>query len=184
MIRNFFETLLEFPLNLPIRHRRYDLIRWRILHLMGVKTGHNEFRRNISINRYGKDKNIIIGKNNFFNEGIRFSSGENSKIVIGDNCLFGPNVSLETIYHNTHYSEDYGWGLHEGDIIIEDKVWIGAGAIILANVKVGTNSVIAAGALVNKDVPPNSIYGGVPARLIRKNDHDAIKNNQTDESIL
>ncbi len=52
------------------------------------------------------------------------------------------------------------------DVIIDDDVWVGSGAIILKGVRVGRGSIIAAGAVVNKDVPPYSIVGGVPARKI------------------
>ena len=61
---------------------------------------------------------------------------------------------------------DYG-NLTYGDIMLEDNVWIGSNAIILENVKIGANSVIAAGAVVTKDVPKNVIVAGVPARVIK-----------------
>lgn len=56
----------------------------------------------------------------------------------------------------------------QGDIIIDDDVWIGAGAIILTGVTIGKGSVIAAGSIVTKDVEPYTIVGGNPAKLIKK----------------
>ena len=52
-------------------------------------------------------------------------------------------------------------------MIIEDGVWIGSGSIILDCVTIGMNSIIAAGSVVNKNVPPNTIFGGIPAKLIK-----------------
>ncbi|MCB2195276.1 MAG: hypothetical protein KQH79_05415 [Bacteroidetes bacterium] len=56
---------------------------------------------------------------------------------------------------------------YDGDIIIEDDVWIGANSVVVAGVTIGKGSVIAAGSVVTKDVEPYSIYGGVPSKKIR-----------------
>ena len=55
-----------------------------------------------------------------------------------------------------------------GDIIIENDVWIGANCVILPNVRIGEGAVIAAGSIVNKNIKPFSLYGGVPAKFIKK----------------
>ena len=57
---------------------------------------------------------------------------------------------------------------YDGDIIIEDDVWIGAGAVILSGVRVGKGAVIASNSVVNRDVEPFSIVGGVPSKLLKK----------------
>ena len=61
-------------------------------------------------------------------------------------------------------NQDY----YDGDIIIEDDVWIGAGAVILPGIKIGKGVVIASNAVVNKDVAPYTIVGGIPAKLIKE----------------
>jgi acetyltransferase-like isoleucine patch superfamily enzyme len=90
-------------------------------------------------------------------------------IEIGSNVMMGPRVNLLSEQHNfdnagaTMKSQ----GVSRSFIRIEDDCWIGANSTVLAGVTVGKGSIIAAGAVVTKDVPPNTIVGGVPARIIR-----------------
>lgn len=72
-------------------------------------------------------------------------------------------------YHNKSH-EAFG----KGDIVIGDDVWIGHGALILSGVRIGNGSVIAAGSVVVKDIPPYSVGGGIPARVIKKRFNDEI----------
>jgi len=96
-------------------------------------------------------------------------------IVIGDNVMFGPNVTMITGDHRIDmigkYMIDVGNDekLPENDqpIIVEGDNWIGANVTILKGVKIGEGSVIAAGSLVNKDIPPYAIAAGVPAKIIK-----------------
>ena len=87
--------------------------------------------------------------------------------------MFGPNVTIMGGDHNIsqvgQYMFDVKEKLPENDlpVIIEDDVWLGTGCIILKGVTLGQGSVVAAGALVIKDVPPYSIVGGVPAKVIK-----------------
>jgi len=91
-------------------------------------------------------------------------------IEIGNNVMMGPRVNLLSEQHNhddaaaTMKSQ----GVSRSFIRIEDDCWIGANSTVLAGVTVGKGSIIAAGAVVTKDVPPNSIVGGIPARIIRE----------------
>ena len=93
-------------------------------------------------------------------------------ITIGKNVLVGPRVMFETVNHGLIFIPDKGRDTSTRPIVISDEVWIGAGAIILQGVTVGRGSVIAAGAVVNKDVEAWTLVGGVPAKLIRRIDHD------------
>lgn len=109
-------------------------------------------------------KNIHVGKKVFINSGCKFQ--DQGGIYIDDNVLIGHNVVLATLNH----VED---PKHRGDLIpkpihINKGVWIGSNSTILQGVTLGENSIVAAGAVVTKDVPPNSIVGGVPAKFIRK----------------
>jgi acetyltransferase-like isoleucine patch superfamily enzyme len=87
-------------------------------------------------------------------------------ITIEDDVLIGPKVSLITESHPLSPSERKA--LLVKPIVIKRNAWIGASATILPGVTVGENAVVAAGAVVSRDVPANTVVGGVPARLIRE----------------
>lgn len=109
-------------------------------------------------------RNIEIGPRTFLNTEPRFGCPEAS-IRIGADVQIGPRVCFETINHGPA-RPDGPRGSTSSPIVIEDKVWIGCGAIILPGVTVGVGANVAAGAVVTKDVPPGVTVGGVPARII------------------
>ncbi len=108
--------------------------------------------------------NTTIGKRTFINMGCRFQDW--GGIVIGDDCLLGHGCTLCTIDHD--FNPDRRGDMFAKPIKIGDKVWIGANATVLSGVTVGDGAIIAAGAVVTKDVEPDTIVGGVPAKFIRK----------------
>jgi acetyltransferase-like isoleucine patch superfamily enzyme len=114
---------------------------------------------------------IHLGDDVFIGPGAHFSSIR--EIKIGNKVMFGPNVTIIGGDHNTtqlgEFMFDVNEKLPENDlpVIIEDDVWVGTGAIILKGVRIGKGSIVAAGALVTKDVEPYSITGGVPAKKLR-----------------
>jgi acetyltransferase-like isoleucine patch superfamily enzyme len=97
----------------------------------------------------------------FFNNGALVICG--TEITIGDNCLFGEQV---VVRDDDSHSVD--GRPHQAPIAIGDNVWVGARAMILKGVTIGTGAVVAAGSIVTKDVPPGVLAGGIPARVIRK----------------
>jgi acetyltransferase-like isoleucine patch superfamily enzyme len=117
-------------------------------------------------------KTTSLGNDVFIGTGATFLASE-SEIIIGNKVMFGPNVTIMGGNHNTtqigKYMFDVKEKLPENDlpVVIEDDVWVGTGAIILKGVTIRKGSIIAAGALVTKDVSPYSIVGGVPAKLIK-----------------
>jgi acetyltransferase-like isoleucine patch superfamily enzyme len=110
---------------------------------------------------YGR--NIHISKNVFINSGCRFQ--DQGGITIGDDALIGHCVTLVTLNHSFEF--DKRCDLLPSPIVIGKNVWIGANATILPGVTVGDNAIIAAGAVVTKNVPASTIAGGVPAKTIR-----------------
>jgi acetyltransferase-like isoleucine patch superfamily enzyme len=109
-------------------------------------------------------KNITIGQNVFFNGGCHLQ--DQGGITIGNGTLIGHNVVLATLNHG-FMPEERGT-TYPAPIIIGKKVWIGSNATVLPGVTIGDNAIIAAGAVVTKDVPENTIAGGVPAKIIKK----------------
>lgn len=107
-------------------------------------------------------KNINIGKNVFINSGCRFQ--DQGGITIGDDTLIGHNVVLATLNHG--FSPGERKDMYPAPIIIRKNVWVGANATVLPGVTIGENAVIAAGAVVTKDVPKNTVVGGVPAKVL------------------
>jgi acetyltransferase-like isoleucine patch superfamily enzyme len=110
---------------------------------------------------YGK--NTKIGKNVFINFDCVFL--DLGGITIEDNVLIAPKVSLLSEGHPVHPNERQS--LVPGRIHIKANAWIGAGATILPGVTIGENSVVAAGAVVSKNVPANTVVGGIPAKPIK-----------------
>jgi len=84
-----------------------------------------------------------------------------------DDVQVGPRVSFETATHGIVYEPEIGRGLDHQEIRVGNRVWIGAGATILPGVTIHEAAVVAAGAVVTKDVPAHTLVGGVPARKIR-----------------
>lgn len=113
---------------------------------------------------YGK--NITIGKNVFINSCCHFQ--DQGGIFIGDNVFIGHNVVLATVNHSLKPLEKRKNYNHP--IKIENNVWIGSNVTILPGVTLGEWSVVGAGAVVTKDVPPYTVVGGVPAKIIKKVD--------------
>ena len=117
-------------------------------------------------------RNLTIGNDVYIGPHALFLCTE-SQIFIGNKVLFGPHV---TIIGGDHRITDVGRFIYDvldkhpeddQDVHIEDDVWIGTNTTLLKGVTVGRGSVVAAGALVTKDVPPYAIVGGVPAKVLK-----------------
>nr|WP_259013912.1 acyltransferase [Emticicia fluvialis] len=126
---------------------------------------------------------VRLWAKNYIRIGDNFYIGRDSQIEcdaeIGNNVIFGNRVALVGKYDH-HYQQtgvptrlaaqirdgNYNWKGIESKVVIEDDVWVGYGVIIMSGVKIGMGSIIAAGAIVTKDVAPFSIYAGVPAKRI------------------
>ena len=107
-------------------------------------------------------KNIHIGNQVFINADCKFQ--DQGGIYIDDGALIGHGVVLATLNHDM--DPEKRQQLHPAPLHIGKRVWVGANATILPGVTIGDNSVVAAGAVVTKDVPADTVVGGVPARVI------------------
>ena len=109
--------------------------------------------------------NIITGKNFYANHGCTILDG--APVVIGDNVLLAPGVQISTATHPLDPAARRT-GIEQAlPITIGNDVWIGMGAQILPGVIIGDNVVVAAGAVVNKNVPANTVVAGVPAKVVK-----------------
>ena len=106
---------------------------------------------------------LEIGDNVFINYGCSLASSDHVKI--GNDCLIGSHVMIMDC--DFHRVEDKAWDTSGVPILIEDRVWIGNRAIVLKGVRIGHDSVVAAGSVVTKDVPPRTVVAGNPARVVR-----------------
>ncbi|TSD86239.1 sugar O-acetyltransferase [Mycobacterium sp. KBS0706] len=107
---------------------------------------------------------ISVGRNVFINQNCTFY--DLGGLDIADDVMIGPNVSLITSGHPIEPAQRRSCVVAK-PIVIERNVWIAAGAIVIGGVTIGENSVVAAGSVVTRDVPPNSLVGGNPAQVIR-----------------
>ena len=114
-------------------------------------------------------KNIHLEKNVFINSGCHFQ--DQGGIYIGEGSLIGHNVILATLNHNIDPNNRAD--LFPKPIHIGKRVWIGSGAIVMPGITIGDNSIVGAGSVVTKNVEPNTIVAGNPAKFIKN-----INNNQ------
>lgn len=108
-------------------------------------------------------KNIRVGKNVFINHCCEFM--DRGGITLEDNVLVGPKVNLITINHPVETSRRRSTFC--APILIKRNAWIGAASAVMPGVTIGENAIVAANAVVTKDVAANTIVGGIPAKVIR-----------------
>ncbi|MDH7568506.1 MAG: acyltransferase [Armatimonadota bacterium] len=146
---------------------------WIIAALPGYALRHAYYRRvcgialgpgsSIHMHTFITGTNIRIGAHTAI--GRRTYLDGRAGITIGDNVSISPDVQILTAQHDM---DDPDFANVLAPVVIEDYVWIGTRAMILPGVRVGYGAVVAAGAVVTKDVPPMTVVAGVPARPIRQ----------------
>ena len=144
---------------------QYDDIekREKILKQILGKTKEKFFIEQPFICDYGY--NIEIGENFYSNHNLVIL--DCAKVKFGDNVFIAPNCGFYTAEHPLDAETRNKGSEYAKPIIIGNNVWIGGGVQILSGVTVGNNSVVAAGAVVTKNVPDNSVVAGVPAKVIK-----------------
>ncbi|MBE9462016.1 DapH/DapD/GlmU-related protein [Dyadobacter subterraneus] len=109
-------------------------------------------------------QSIRLGKNIFINHACSFL--DIGGITIEDDVQIGPRVNLTSENHPLNPADRKTLLL--GSILIKRNAWIGAGATILPGVTIGENAVVAAGAVVSRDVAPNTVVAGIPAKVVKQ----------------
>lgn len=116
-------------------------------------------------------KHVHFGDNVYAN--FNLTLVDDTDIYVGDKVMFGPNVTVATAGHPIDPELRYQAMQYNIPVHIGENVWIGANAVVLPGVTIGDNSVIGAGSVVTKDIPPNVIAVGNPCRVLREiGDHD------------
>lgn len=146
--------------------------RKEILSELVGKLGENAFMQGPIFFHYGA--HTSIGKNFFAN--FNLTVQDDAKVTIGDNCNFGPGVTIVTPLHPMLPDERFAMRDKDGNIkrmcyakpvTIGNDCWFGANVTVCPGVKIGNNCVIGAGSVVTRDIPDNSFAAGVPCKVIR-----------------
>ena len=112
--------------------------------------------------------NVSVGDNFFLNVNCKLM--DSGKITIGNNVLIAPNCCIVTEEHAMDLEQRLAGLEYTHPVTIGDNVWLCTGVTVLPGVTIGENSVIGAGSVVTKDIPPNSVAVGVPCKVVRKNE--------------
>ena len=113
----------------------------------------------------GFGSNVHIGDDFFGNVNLTFV--DDVDIRIGNDVMIAPSVTLTTTGHPVHPSRRDDFGRFSEPIVIEDKVWIGSNAVVLPGVRIGYGSVVGAGSVVSRSIPPMTVAVGTPCRVVR-----------------
>ena len=154
-IKGLYLFVTEFVMFMP-----FWFIRWIWLKLCVKKLGKNCFvmRKVYMVN----PRNITIGNNVILNKSVMLD-GRGEGLIIGNNVDIAQETNIWTLEHNV---DDENHGVISSKVVIDDYVWIASRVTILPGVHIGRGAVVASGAVVVKDVPPMTIVGGVPAKVI------------------
>ena len=156
-----------------------DFLKWRIKDKRRSREWRKHNHNNTTILKsYVPFEAVHVGQGSYGELSI-LRLDKQSTLYIGNYCSIAPEVCfLVGAEHNINYVSTFPFkskiigkenkdAISKGNIIIDDDVWIGYGAIIMSGVHIGQGAVVAAGAVVTKDIPPYAIVGGVPAKLIK-----------------
>ncbi|MDT0266703.1 sugar O-acetyltransferase [Streptomyces sp. DSM 44915] len=110
--------------------------------------------------------NVHLGDGFFGNVNLTFV--DDVEIRVGNGVMIAPSVTLTTTGHPVHPDRRVDFARFSEPITIEDRVWIGSNVVVLPGVRVGYGSVIGAGSVVTRDVPPMTVAAGVPCRVLRE----------------
>jgi maltose O-acetyltransferase len=136
-------------------------VRWRLLYLVGLSAKGTSLESGVRI----RNANVYLGAGTYLNHGVMFEG--RARITLGTRVAVGPGVMILTSLHTIGPSDWRAGGGHShyAPVAIGDGTWIGANATILPGVTIGDGCVIAAGAVVRGDCPPDTMWAGTPATL-------------------
>ncbi|MBD2102695.1 DapH/DapD/GlmU-related protein [Leptolyngbya sp. FACHB-261] len=161
--------------------------------------------QNVFVNGWGPSSHIYIGDSVTLDQGVNIRAHKNGHIQVGRGsyigpytCLSGPNIDIgkdcliashSGIYANNHSFDDPTLPIKKQDstykgIVIEDDCWLGTGVKVLDGVTIGRGSVIGAGAVVTRDIPPGSVAVGVPAKVVSRRSASQMAKRTTEPGVV
>ncbi len=148
-------------------HLSFNYLRTTIWRAAGLRVGErSRIMGPLHITGGGAwQERLLIGKDTFLTGPIRIDLG--AAVHVGDRVRIGHDVMLLTIDHEIGQSEQRCSTTYARPISIGDGAWLASRCVILPGISVGKGAVVAAGAIVTRDVPPNTLVAGVPARFVR-----------------
>ncbi|MDC0296336.1 CatB-related O-acetyltransferase [Akkermansiaceae bacterium] len=160
-MREIIQKFIDRIVTSSFRFRRRNIIKELIAEKQLIIGTHTYGINNLDIHRYkGSESKIFIGKYCSLSKNITVITGGNHPLEWISTYPFRANWDMGGKYED-------GMPYSNGDIIIGNDVWIGTGVTILSGVTIGHGAVVAAGSIIVKDVPPYSIFGGNPGKIIR-----------------
>lgn len=164
IVRNLFSLAFIKSIVYSFAYYLYEHVEWR----RKINAKSNIRVHPTASLRYSE--NIFIGENSHINMNCCVWAGENSKIILGDNLLMGPGVSIQSTNHGTFKDEVMmNQAENENDVVVGDDCWLCSNVTVLSGVHIADGCIVAAGAVVTKSVEePYSVVAGVPAKIISK----------------
>ncbi|MFV9327792.1 galactoside O-acetyltransferase [Citrobacter europaeus] len=173
------ELMYEFNHTRPSEIKKRE----RLIREMFATVGENAWIEPPIYFSYGS--NIHIGKNFYAN--FNFTIVDDYTVTIGDNVLIAPNVTITVTGHPVHHELRKSGEMFSFPVTLGNNVWIGSNVVINPGITIGDNSVIGAGSVVTKNIPPDVVAVGVPCRVIKNiNEQDReyyYQNYKVDPSI-
>lgn len=129
---------------------------------------------------------VVIGRGTFVNTGALVDVGRQGSVRIGERCNLGPQVALLGQTHEVEGDGRYRRRSEHRPVVVGDDVWLGARSTVLPGVTVGDGCIVAAGAVVSRDIGPGGVWAGVPARRVERasDGPDADGPGRTDEVVV
>lgn len=158
----FGKVLLKVPFSITCKRMAYRLLGIHYLDNNGKKARMSSGTKIIGYN------NIVLHENAEINYGCFLLAKERIEVGVNSTLAYGVSILTSANPHGPYNRLAKLYPPKIAPVIIGDNVWIGANATVLPGVKIGNCSVVAAGALVNKDVPNNVVVAGVPAKIVKR----------------
>ena len=168
LIEEYCETCYRLYVELETEKKQNPSGVYRLLKKMLAEVGENCYIEPPFYSNWG-GSHVHFGDNVYAN--FHLTAVDDGHIYVGNNVMIAPNVTLATAAHPIDPELRRETFQYNADVHIGDNVWLGAGVVVLPGVTIGENSVIGAGSVVTRDIPPFAVACGSPARVVKIQEH-------------